>query len=309
MTWFLVALSAYLFLAIAALADKLVVTDYLSSPRIYMFLASIFGVVIAVLAPFMLHCPGWILLVFNVASGAFFSAALFFFYTALVRGEASRIVAGTDGLVPVVTLILAVLFLRERLSFTQLIAFLLLVVGTMIMAHAETHKHSLLHRLAQAWKCTGNPTVWMLLAAFCFGTSFFLAKIVYETQPFISGLIWIRVGSAAVVLPMLMLPAFRKELRNNFSKGNKAKTNTKMVLLSQGTGAVGVLLQNYAIALGSVVLTTALQGLKYVFLFFFIGMVGKTYKHVREQVHGKTMRQKLAAVILIVCGLVLLVLG
>jgi len=49
-----------------------------------------------------------------------------------------------------------------------------------------------------------------------------------------------------------------------------------------------------------------LQGLKYIFLFFFITLVGKKYKRVREHVQGKILRKKIAAFVLIVAGLALL---
>jgi len=306
MLWISVAVIAYTLLALAALVDKLVVTEYLSSPRVYMFLASVLGAIIVVAAPFALHWPGWDQLPLNIASGAFFSAALFFFYVALTRGDASRVVAGVDGLMPVATLLLAMAFLRERLTLPQLAAFALLVGGTMALAHTETKTNAFLQWSARIWKRKGRAEGWMVLAALAFGASFFLAKVVYETQPFVSGLIWIRVGGAAVALPLLAYPPFRDELKKNFHKGRRAQANTKMVLLGQGTGAAGVFLQHYAIALGSVVLTTVLQGLKYIFLFFFITLVGKKYKRVREHVQGKILRKKIAAFVLIVAGLALL---
>ena len=58
MLWISVAVIAYTLLALAALVDKLVVTEYLSSPRVYMFLASVLGAIIVVAAPFALHWPG-----------------------------------------------------------------------------------------------------------------------------------------------------------------------------------------------------------------------------------------------------------
>ncbi len=306
MLWFSVALTAYFLLGIAALIDKLIVTKYLTSPRVYMFLASVLGVFVVLLAPFGLEWPGWELLLLDGTAGAFFSIGLFFFYVALTRGEASRVVSSTDGLVPLVTLVLAYFFLQEQLTFSQLIAFLLLVSGTVVIAHAGSRGNIFLRWVSRIGKHKGGAGKWAVLAAGAFGTSFLLSKIVYETQSFISGMIWIRLGGALMVMPLLLLPQFRMELKKNFTQGRRATANTKIVLLGQGAGATGVLLQNYAIALGSVVLTTALQGLKYVFLFLFIALLGKKYKQLRENMQGTILAHKIIALVLIIAGLALL---
>ncbi len=64
MSWILVALLAYLFLAIANLFDKFLVDNVLPSSKAYAFVACFFGGIVVLGAPWFLEWPGvyWLII-------------------------------------------------------------------------------------------------------------------------------------------------------------------------------------------------------------------------------------------------------
>ena len=105
MSWLLLAIGAYLILAIVNLADKFLLDKFLPSAKAYTFLVGAMGVAVIVIAPWFLEWPGWSLFLGNILVGALFPGALLLLYKALRDGEASRIITLIGGLVPVFTIV------------------------------------------------------------------------------------------------------------------------------------------------------------------------------------------------------------
>ena len=116
MSWILVAVLAYLILAVVNLADKFILEQIVPKAKTYTFLVGLSGLLIFVIAPWTLSWPGWSLWFLTILTGAIFSAALLFFYYALKNSEASRIVTLVGGTVPIMTLFLSFIFFKESFS-------------------------------------------------------------------------------------------------------------------------------------------------------------------------------------------------
>jgi len=69
-------------------------------------------------------------------------------------------------------------------------------------------------------------------------------------------------------------------------------------------GATGAMLQNYAVAIGSVSLVTSLQGLQYVFLLV-LTLFGTLLfpRVIKENISWRILSRKVIAIIFIVIGL------
>ena len=87
MTWLLIAILAYLFLAIVNVADKFIVEKVLPGPRTYAFLVSTAGLLVFLAAPWFLEWPGIALLLLNILTGSFFTAALLFLYRYVLKTD------------------------------------------------------------------------------------------------------------------------------------------------------------------------------------------------------------------------------
>lgn len=75
---------------------------------------------------------------------------------------------------------------------------------------------------------------------------------------------------------------------------------------SQACSSLGFVLMNYAFALGSVALVTALAGVQYAFLFLFILMLSKHSRFVNEKLSGEIIKRKVVSILLIGLGIFLL---
>ena len=304
MSWLLLAIGAYLILAIVNLADKFLLDKFLPSAKAYTFLVGAMGIAVVIIAPWFLQWPGWPLLIGNILIGALFPAALLLLYKALRDGEATRIITLIGGLVPVFTIVLSLLFLHETFFGRQWLAIFYLILGTVIIAWFP-EGHQLWHKVVKWFdpkKHHWTALVFAAGAALVFAAFFVGSKYLYDSQPFLSSFIWIRIGTFLATLSLLIPDKWRREIKKGFKHLNG---DGKAIFFSnQALAAIGFLMQNYAIALGSVVLVNALQGVQYGFLLVLGGLVTVSYpKTIKEKINTQIILQKIIAIILISFGL------
>lgn len=292
--WILIAIVAYILLAVNGVADKFLLTKAVGNPGVYAFYVGISSITVLLLVPFGLHTLSGQNYIIAAVAGMAFTFALYFFYSSIQRASISRILPIEGGLVPFFTLVLAYITGIDSLSHWQLFAFALLVVGAVLIDFKKTKTgwHAL------AWRD-------MILAAFLFAVSFILSKYIYNQTNFISGLIWTRLGLFLGALLMLISIKTRQGV---FAAPRSTSNRNKVLFYSaHATGALGSLLQNYAIALGSVVIVNALQGVQFVFVLFLSIIFSKLYpKILKEDITGAILMQKMIAIVLVTAGLFLL---
>ncbi|PIR82026.1 MAG: hypothetical protein COU21_00800 [Candidatus Komeilibacteria bacterium CG10_big_fil_rev_8_21_14_0_10_36_65] len=305
MSWLIITISAYLILAIVNLADKFLLDKILPSTKTYTFLVGVLGLVVIIIAPWFLHWPGFYLFLGNLIIGALFPLALLALYKSLKEGEASTVITLIGGTIPIFTIILSIIFLGEKFSRYKWWGIVLLLLGSVIIAWFP-EAHSLWTKVLRWFKIEAERKWYGIIlavaAAFILAVFFVGTKYLYSHQPFLSSFIWIRLGSFVAVMFLLFNQNNRREISGGLKK---LKGHNKYIFLSnQGLAAVGFLLQNYAIFLGSVALVNALQGVQYAFLLVFGGLISIFYpKLVKERVSKYIILQKIIAVVLIGCGL------
>lgn len=307
MTWLSIAITAYFILAIVNVADKFILEKVVPGPRTYTFLVGATGAIVIVLAPFGLTWPGWAMLGANVLFGFFFSAGLMFLYYALKKGEASRVFTMIGGIVPIFTILFSILFLGEHFSTGQWWAIIFLLLGTILISWL-TRSYDVWTQLKSWFSDDENTKVLVIilsvLAALFFSLFWVGTKFAYTTQPFISAFIWIRIGSFLAAMLLIVGRKGRKEVFADLQKSKKKKNNIFVFLATQGLGATGSMLQNYAVSLGSVALVTSLQGLQYAFLLI-LTLLGTMLlpKIIKEKITIKILTRKFVAIVLIGIGL------
>lgn len=289
-----IAIGAYFLLAINGIIDKFLLSKVVRHPVAYTFYIGITGPLTWLLAPFGLKFLRLHDLPIAILGGASFVVASYFLYIATRRTSISRLLPIEGGFVPVFTLILAYLILGERLTQYQTIAFVFLVIGAVLISfkkdRAGWHPSALLDAI---------------IAAFLFALSFTLTKYVFDKTNFVSGLIWTRLGFLLVSLSFLL---FKRARRYIFEAPKQASTGNKFLYYgARLSGGLAGLMQNYAIAVGSVIVVNAMQGTQYAMLLLMTVVLSKYYpKVLKEQISTGILAQKIAAIILITVGLVLL---
>lgn len=307
MSWLIIAIIAYFLLALVNIGDKLFLGNFVPNYKAYSALVAILGMVVFVIAPWFLSWPGTSVFILSLVSGALFILALITFFFSLQVGQASRVIPFIGGLVPIFSLGFSYVLLSERLGLEQLVAFALLIIGTVIMVRLP-HKT---HWWTDIWEKI-HPThdTKELLIAVCssilFAGSFVSTKLVYEQTDFFNGFLWIRLGSFIVGLLLITNPATRKAFVNTI-KSIPTKQGG-LFITNQLFGAGGFLLQSFAISLGSVALVNALQGVQYVFVIILAAIASIFFPKLAgdEDIDIKIIIEKIFAALIIGGGLWLL---
>jgi drug/metabolite transporter (DMT)-like permease len=313
MSWWIVALIAYFLLAVANLIDKFLVEKVLGSARAYTFMASIMGLLVLIVAPWVMRWPGFSMFIFDLILGGIFTLALLFLYAALRRGEASRILVLVGGSTPIFSLPLAFLVLKDTFYLRQIIAIALLFLGLLVIAFLPSKKKNFWEKLFSRLSLKNyNPQLGIILAILSglFYALFFVgSKFAYQSQEFLSAFLWTRLGAAFFAALILFSRRARQEIAALFKpkKGNNKKQS--LLVVNQGLGALGFILQNYAIYLGPVAIVNALQGVQYVWIIILGALVSMfAPKILKEDISKSVIIKKTIAILIISCGLYLLAL-
>jgi uncharacterized membrane protein len=299
MLWILLAISAYFLLALVELIDKQILSSPTIGPLTYAFYAGILTGLAFILWPLDFSFLSLSLTAIALLSGGTFFAGIYFLYSAIIKGEISRVVSIVGGLSPILIFIFSLLFLGEHFHPHSFTALLLLITGSILLSFVrnrnkfEFGKHFVLSAF---------------MAAFFFAISYGLTKDVFLNTSFINGLIWIRVGTLICSLGVLVVPPFRREIFHG-SRGFSSKL-TALFLFDKGVSALAHVVLNYAIMLGSVAIVNALQAVEYAFIF--VLTLGLSYflpQICYESLAPKHLIPKMIGIGFVSAGVILLFLG
>lgn len=294
--WLYVALIAHFLYALVFVFDKYILSKPIKSSFSYAFYTSFAGGFIAIAIPFfdfrILDLPTTF---YALAAGAGFSWALVLFYRTLQISEASRSVPFVGALVPIATLIFSFPLGLEKLAGQHILSFLFLVGGGFLIVFGYKNDHF--------W--SRRNISYAVSAAFLFGFSFALTKLVFDHTNFFSGFVWTRWGGFLFSVLILLKKKWREDIFETTLVSNE-KT-AAWFFSSKIFGAVAVILQNYAIFLGSVVLVNAMQSTQYLFLLTLAGFLSvKLPKTFKESLNKAAIAQKVISIIIIGIGLAIL---
>lgn len=300
MFWLTITISSYLLLAIASLADKYLLSGPVPNSKVYAFYMGILGIVTLFLVPFIhFYLPQPLMALFSFISGSAFIIGTFWFFKAIKLFELSRIVPAVGSILPIFTFLLFFIFSggKEDISLLELLSFIFLIGGSFLITFQKKNNISF-----KSFKIS-------IIAAFFFAIFFVFAKYVYISNPFLVGLVWIRIFGVLSALCFLLSSKFRTEI---FKEKITIKKRTALVFLSgQTVGVIGNVLQNWAVALVPifyVAFINALQGIQYVFLIIISLLLSLKFPQIfKEEISKGVFIQKMIAILLIGVGLILMI--
>lgn len=319
MSWVLIAILSYLILAVVSLGDKFLVDGVIKSAKAYAFIVSVLGTAVIVIAPWFLHWSSLNNFILDMAVGILFPIALYFTYSALKLGEASRSLILIGAMTPVFSLPLSLWLFSEQIPVKSLIGSMFLLGGSFIMIFIS-RKYNFFHKVGhllgikRGQQKSRRATIYSLVAAFIFAWFFIGSKAAYNHEEFFSAFIWLRLGGLLGAGIFIIRAADRKEVfsailpkKSWWKLTRKQKHPQFLILGNQALGATGFVLQNYAIALGSVAVVNALQGVHYAALMLFSTILSIFYPKVfREDLTTAIIWKKAGALLLIGFGLYLI---
>jgi len=303
MFWIIPALAAHISNAAVFVVDKGILGSggKIGKPARYAAYSSLVAAGAAVLFFVSPAAPTVFVLTWGLLAGALWVAALWLYFTAMKNGEVSRVVPLTGSAVPLFTLIFATLFLGEQLATQQLIAALLLIIGGAVLSLTFKDVQGLPAHAVLAAVCAGAA----------FAAHFAVMKLVYSNfSPFLSAFAYSRIGVGVSALALLggISLSRPKEVVTQEDVPQSSKKNLWLAFWGSKTlGMVALLLQNWAISLGSVSLVNALQGAQYVVVLVIAAMFSRIMPQLyAEQVGRYALAQKLIGIACVSVGIVIL---
>lgn len=321
MYWLLIAISSYFINAGVYVADKFLLSKKIHSSIAYAFFVgiwSIFNFSILVLDPWV---PTFRELLIDLLAGLLFLITLVFWYKALHQSEATRVVPIVGAMVPIFSFILSYIFLGETLGERQLLAFVILINGGVLISVKHTRFYVVREVLDRFKKVFGNvlggihaeyrPTQRLLVnsitSALFFAAYYVLIKYIYMNQPFIGGFVWSRLGSFIGVVLILFVPDWRRKVVEQ-QRDNKSPKSLGFFMVVRLLAALAFIMLNWAISLGNVALINSLQGVQYIFLIVIVFFLSTRFpKLLNEQLGGGILLQKIIGISLISTGLYMLI--
>jgi drug/metabolite transporter (DMT)-like permease len=305
MLYIILALIAHLMNATVFMVDKgiLATKSGISSPVRYAALSGLVAAGASLLLIVDYVPPTSAIIAWSLLAGVFWVSALYLFFTALSKGDPSVVVPVSGSAVPVFTLIAAAIFLGERLSGFNIIGVIVLVAGGMLLSL----------RWSTAAKVSPIVIGTAIFSGAMFASYFAAVKYIYNFDaPFISTFAYTRLGVGVVAFILLIFVLLKSSATPTKNKEQK-NNQTKWILISafvvsKGLAMIALVLQNYAIKLGSVTIVNALQGTQYLFLLLLALAVSKWWpKLYQKEVIQSALIQKLSGIICIGIGLILLI--
>jgi len=319
--WLFVTIGAYFINAGVYVADKFLLSKKIHSSITYAFYVgiwSVFNLLLLSLAPWV---PNFQELLLDLLAGLLYLGTLVFWYKALHQSEATRVVPIVGALVPLFSWLFSYIFLGETLGERQLLAFLILIYGGILISVKHTRFYNvkelmerfrevfnnLLGSIHARYRPTRRLILNSVISALFFAVYYVLIKYIYLHQPFIGGFAWSRLGSFIGVLLILLVPDWRKLIIKH-QKGAKTPKNLAFFFTVRLLAAGAFIMLNWAISLGNVALINSLQGIQYVFLFIIILFLSAKFPSIlKEELGGGGLLQKIIGILLIGTGLYMLI--
>lgn len=295
--WLALAIGGYTILAVVTLLDKFILSSKAVKPLVFVFYSSVFLLPLVLLLPFGVNKLVGLDWLIALISGAAFVLALWTSYISFVKSEVSHAGPLIGAGIPLFILVLNQFFLGETFTNREFIGIGFLVFGCLMISFEKSRAHSGWH----------SGFLWAILAAFFYAVSHLAAKEIYNEYDFYSGLVWTRLFIGVTGMLVLLSTATRQEIFGKNKEKQKSENKLLPVVVNKVLSVFGVVLVQYAIAIGSVVIVNALLGVQYALLIMLVALLSKFYPRIFKEEYTKgEIIQELSAVILIAAGLVFL---
>ncbi len=298
MFWLFLAIISYFLNALVVVVDKIILSKEVKSPLQYSFYGGALGVAALLLWIFDFSFLSLPIMACALLAGICFFFAIYFMYSAMNKGEASRVISVIGAVSPLVVLALSYAFLEERLPALWLTAFFVLVFGGLLLT-LEKDKSSSRMRFIK------NIPFYSLISGIFWALTFFLTKVVFLSATFLNGFVWIRVGTLLIILAIFLVPSLRRSVLKSSLVASKKVSFS--FLSNKVASGVAFIVLNISIKIGSVSLINALQGMQYAFVFLAALLIYFYFpKFLQESFSKIDVFQKLSGIAFVSAGLAIL---
>jgi len=299
--WLPIAVVGHLLNASAFLIDKALLSTAFKRSGTYAAMIGGLSCLVLILLPWV---PAPVAAAWPAMAGfgSLFVIALWMFFEALRRGEATRVVPIIGSLIPVFTLVDTSLLVGERFSTAGYAGFGILIIATMMLSGGGDKGTLDRKTIAISFG-----------SAFLFAAASALGKVAFLQGDFLGVFVWSRIFAAATALLIALFAAgVMSELKILVFAADR-KTSAEggikigLMMFGQVCGAFGFLLIQFAISQGSAAVVNALQAVQYAALVLVAWLGGERLaKILHEHRTKKAFATKGSAIALVALGLYLI---
>lgn len=292
------AILGYALMAIVAVLDKGIVSKSLSA-NAYAFYSTFFFFGAFLFLPFAEPMSSWGMYLASISALGFGCGTWLMMICLSYRG-ATHVIPFIGGATAISAFVLSSIFLREALSFQQLIGISVLIVACLIFSYERGEEGK--GRSRESF----NVFFWSMLSGLCFGISHVATKPIYTEYSFVTGLVWAKGLIGIVALVILLYPSVRKEIFGKKKPGHKSPLG--LVFVDKVLAIGGTLSIQYAFALGSVAIVSGLVGIQYALtLILVMALTVFAPKVFHEYFTKKEIIAEVIAIVLTTVGIFLLI--
>lgn len=295
MSWIFIAVLPYLCWSIVAVLDKYVIAHKVKNPSVFWVWQVYLAAFLLLLIPFVgLTIPTPQVLFWCFIAGFFYFLAALPYYQALQIEEMSRINIMWN-LIPLFSLIGSYFFLHQHLSSTQLIAFIILVLGAYI---ASVHIGRKKFRSSRA-------LILMVGSTIMYAITWLSLDYVTTIIPFVHAYLLLILFAVFCSLFMLVSQKFRKDFAEH-TRALDVKLGVTL-LIAAVLDHAGIFFAVWALSFSFAPIISALEGFQAIFVFL-IAVIVSLYapRFFKEELDIKNVILKLIAIVLMGVGVVLL---
>lgn len=298
MTWIFLAVISHFFWAIVNVGEKYLVSNRFKNPFLYLLLAFWVGPLVLLLTPFInFYIPDLFIICWIALSGICYFIGCVFYIKAMQIEEVSRINIWWN-LVAVFNLIIAWSMIGETLNTKEIVAFVVLFIAALI---ASVHFQQVKFKISKA-------LVLMLFACLFISFCDVIIKYVSQFVPFSLTFVYLSLTFTTVSFSFFLSRQFRNDFKTeskNFGWGL-----VLLIIAITILSKIGLIFNIWALSLGPVALVASLEGTQVIFVFILAGFLTVFMPRIiREDFDKKNLFLKLAALVLMIGGLVVLNLG
>jgi drug/metabolite transporter (DMT)-like permease len=315
--WLILGLLGSLAFAVVGVMDKFIISKSVARPVVYTFYSTIISLIAFIAIPFGAGFPAGIVeFCVYLASGLLFGFGLWAMYISFAKSEVSHVGPLVGAATAFFTVIFGMIFLGEYLHGLKILAVIFLIAGALLISFEKSRRHQGIHM----------GMLWAVIAGLLLAGSHIFAKYAYDSYGFFRGFVWTRGTMGFLGLFLLLCGCFKvinravKKLFKNHNNGKNGNNHNNheqpagqknplwLILSDKVLGIVGVVLIQYAMAVGTASGVQALGGVQYALLIIIVAMLSRFWPKIyRETYTYEEMAQEIAAVIIIGIGLAFLV--
>jgi uncharacterized membrane protein len=263
MNWFFIALIAPLLWSIVNHIDKYLLSKSHDSFSVNVLMLYSTGFSIFVIPTILLFSKDQMFyslaqVTTQIVGGILLTFSIYFYLLALKKEEASKVIP-LSMLVPVFGYFLSFFFLHEILSTKQIIACLIIILGSLILSLEITEEK-------RGFKIKHQVLLLMAFCALFQAIQETLFKHVTLENSFIVSIFWIHVG---ILIYGIVLVLFNRKLLKEFliSTRKNGRLMFGFSFLSELVNAIAYMVRDYSMLLAPIAIIMTLNGYQPVFVF------------------------------------------